>query len=80
MTGKIIPADDSILCVVDIQEKLLPHISNHQQVIKQSSMLIEAARILDIPLIVSEQVPKALGPTVPQTKEHLQDIGRAFAM
>lgn len=75
MAGKIITADDSILCVVDIQEKLLPHISNYQQVIKESSMLIEAARILGIPLVVSEQVPRALGPTVPQTKEHLQDVG-----
>jgi len=75
VAGKIITADDSILCVVDIQEKLLPHISNHQQVVKQSSMLIEAARMLGIPLVVSEQVPRALGPTVPQTKEHLQGIG-----
>ena len=74
MTGKIIPVNDSILCVVDIQEKLLPHISNHQQVVKQSVMLIEAAKILEVPLVVSEQVPRALGPTVPQTKEHLQDI------
>jgi Isochorismatase family len=75
LAGKIIPVNDSILCVIDIQEKLLPHISNHKQVVKQSGMLIEAAGMLDVPLVVSEQVPRALGPTVPETKEHLQDIG-----
>ncbi|MBN1456637.1 MAG: isochorismatase family protein, partial [Sedimentisphaerales bacterium] len=75
MASKIIPVNDSILCVVDIQEKLLPHISNHPQVVKQSGMLIEAAGILGVPLVVSEQVPRALGPTVAEIKERLEGAG-----
>ncbi len=55
---------DKILFVaVDLQERLLPAMNESQRVIKNSNILIQAAKILDIPLIVTEQYPKGLGKT-----------------
>src|SRR5690606_8973688 len=49
---------------VDIQPKLLPHIHNADQMLLNTELLLVAARRLKIPVTVSEQYPKGLGPTV----------------
>ena len=54
------------LIVVDIQEKLLPHIFNKENVVKNSQLLIRLARTLSIPAMVATQYSKGLGATVPE--------------
>ena len=54
----------SRLLVIDLQERLMPHISDQTQVIESARLLIEAARILDVPVELSEQSPLKLGKTV----------------
>lgn len=61
------------LLVVDIQERLLPHIFNGRQVVEQSARLIRAAREMHIPVIVSEQYVRGLGPTEPALREAAGD-------
>lgn len=51
--------------LIDIQERLLPVIFENERVIKNTNILIEGRRILDIPLLVTEQYPKGLGHTDP---------------
>jgi len=55
------------LFVVDLQERLVPAMPEAigAQVVKNTQILIEAAGRLGIPVIVSQQYPKGLGPTVP---------------
>ena len=53
------------LCV-DIQERLLPHIHGHDELVRRSATLIRGLRILDVPIIVTEQYTKGLGTTVPE--------------
>jgi nicotinamidase-related amidase len=53
------------LAVIDIQERLLPAIHGREQVVENSVRLIQGARILGLPVVVTEQYPKGLGPTVP---------------
>ena len=60
---RILPEDTAAL-VIDIQEKLLPHIDNHQELIKNCQTLLSGLTILDIPIVITEQYPKGLGPTV----------------
>jgi nicotinamidase-related amidase len=60
----LIRRDDSLLLIVDIQEKLAPAIHDSERVTANSARLLEGARFLDIPAFVSEQYIKGLGPSV----------------
>ena len=59
-------AEQCVLIVVDIQEKLLPPIWQKEQLVRNSQMLIRLAGILKIPAIVSTQYAKGLGNTLPE--------------
>jgi nicotinamidase-related amidase len=52
------------LLIVDIQEKLIPHIQEHGQLVAQAERMIRAASVLDLPITLSEQYTKGLGATV----------------
>ena len=56
--------DDSALVVIDLQEKLVPHVSNHEQIVWNISRLIEGAAILGVDICGTEQYPQGLGSTV----------------
>lgn len=61
------------LLVVDIQERLVPAMPEQAlaQVIKNSAILIQAARTLGLPIVVSQQYPKGLGPTIAPIEDAL---------
>ncbi|MBX7147042.1 MAG: hydrolase [Alphaproteobacteria bacterium] len=67
----LISADHSLVMFVDIQEKLIPVIHNHEQVITKSHILLKAAASLNIPMLVSEQYTKGLGLTVPMLRSEI---------
>jgi nicotinamidase-related amidase len=58
-----IDADRAQLLVVDVQETLLPHITDHETVVAQSVRAIRAARELGLPITLTEQYPRGLGHT-----------------
>ncbi len=62
------------LVVVDIQEKLLPPISNKEVLVKNSQLLIRLAKILSIPVLVTTQYSKGLGSTVPEIASLLSGL------
>ena len=68
MTRMLSPAllrrDRSALAVIDMQERLMPAIADADAVTRAAGILIEAARHLEVPVVVTEQYPKGLGPTV----------------
>ena len=55
---------EPVLVIVDIQERLASAVKNKDAVINNCRHLIEIAKLYNIPIIVSEQYPKGLGPTV----------------
>ncbi len=61
--------DESLLLVIDFQQMLLPRISHGPEIAAAAARLIGAARILQVPVIVTEQYPKGIGPTVPAIRE-----------
>jgi nicotinamidase-related amidase len=61
----LIERDKAILVVVDVQEGFRPYAS-FAGVAQSCSKLVQGARILEIPRLVSEQYPKGLGHTAPE--------------
>ncbi len=57
--------DRAALLVVDVQEGFRPY-ESFAGVAESCAKLVRAARILDVPRIVSEQYPKGLGHTAPE--------------
>lgn len=60
----LIAAEDSTLLVVDIQERLLPAVVEPDTVLRNAAILMTAAGRLDVPVVISEQYPAGIGPTV----------------
>ncbi|XP_053307451.1 isochorismatase domain-containing protein 2 isoform X1 [Spea bombifrons] len=56
----------SVLFLCDLQEKFRQSIVFFPQIVSVAARMLQAARILEIPVIVTEQYPKGLGPTVPE--------------
>lgn len=54
----------SLVLLVDVQEKLTPQIHDAQLLIHHCSWLLKIADLMNIPIMVSEQYPKGLGPTL----------------
>jgi nicotinamidase-related amidase len=61
----LLERDKATLVVVDVQEGFRSYTS-FETVARACAKLIQGARILDVPRIVSEQYPKGLGHTVPE--------------
>lgn len=64
----LISRDISCLLVVDIQEKLLPAMQDPMLVVRNAGILMQAAARLGVPVLVSEQYPEGLGPTVAELR------------
>jgi len=69
------------LLVVDIQERLIPAMPAEivDRVVRHTSILIEAAARLGLPIVVSQQYPRGLGGTVPAIEAALAAAGAAGA-
>ena len=58
--------EESVAVVVDIQERLLPHIHEGEVLLSNCIKLITGLKILSIPVLITQQYTKGLGPTVPE--------------
>ena len=54
----------TVLLIVDVQERMLPAIDNHEQVLSNVVKLVSGFHRLAIPMLITEQYPKGLGATV----------------
>jgi len=60
----LMSAKRSHLLVVDLQSRLMPAIHDADAVLKNAGTLLQVAARLGVPVTVTEQYPKGLGPTV----------------
>lgn len=63
--------DDAVFAFIDLQERFVPSIHDIARVISRAAILARAAGILGLPVGVTQQYPKGLGPTVPELREAL---------
>ncbi len=66
--------DNSSLVIIDVQGKLAQIMYEKEILFKNIRILVQAAKILNIPILCCQQVPKSLGPTIPEIAELLTDI------
>jgi nicotinamidase-related amidase len=71
---ELLTTEKTALLVIDIQERLFPVMHEKEKLMRSVIKLIKGARVLEIPVILTEQYPKGLGPTLPEIKELLPDI------
>jgi nicotinamidase-related amidase len=62
-----------VLLVVDLQERLLPAVFERERVLRNVLLLVRAARILDVPIVLTTQYRRGLGEVVPELRELLPE-------
>ena len=58
--------NNAALLIIDIQERLAVAMDKKEQVVRNTLHLVELAKMLNIPTVVTEQYPKGLGRTLPE--------------
>jgi len=64
----------STLLVIDFQTKLMPAIDQGAVAVANTRRLIDAAALLAVPVLFTEQNAKGLGPTVPELSPDLDAV------
>jgi len=65
---------ESIGLIIDMQERLYPLVQEHDQLTKNTTILIEGLKAIGIKILVTEQYTKGLGFTIEPLKNLLTDI------
>ncbi len=65
--------------IIDIQERLTPHLFDHEHIVNKAVTLIKGLQVLEVPIMLNEQYPKGLGETLPEIREVLKgDNAKTF--
>ncbi len=62
----LIRAPDSVLIIIDMQEKLVPAMQAPARTLKNAKLLLQSAKTCKVPALLTEQYPRGLGTTVPE--------------
>ncbi|MFC5420492.1 isochorismatase family protein [Bosea eneae] len=69
-------AKRSRLVIIDFQARLMPAIHDGPRLVANAGRLVAAAQLLEVPMVVTEQNPAGLGPTVPELAEAAPAIAK----
>ncbi len=73
MRSELLDRARSALVLIDIQERLFPRVYEHRRVLSRIDLLIFAARLLHVPILLTEQYPKGLGKTIHEIQQALPE-------
>ena len=71
---ELLTTDNAALLVIDIQERLFPVMHDKEKLLRNVVKLIQGIKVLEVPVILTEQYPKGLGPTIPEIKGLIPDV------
>ncbi len=71
MQTQLASVERSILAVIDMQQRMMPAVTDQAEVISAARRMLRAATALGVPVLHTEQNPAGLGPTVPEVAELL---------
>ena len=66
--------ENTVLVLIDYQERLFPAMHEKETLLENVLKLVKGVNALGVPVLLTEQYPKGLGPTLPQIKELLPDV------
>lgn len=71
----VLKRDQAVLVVVDVQERLVPAMDQNQyaEVLKNIDFLLKSIRLLELPVVGSEQYPRGIGHMVPELADACRD-------
>ncbi len=67
--ARLLNRSESVLLVIDLQEGYRGQIVEYERTVRSARRLVEAAKIMAVPIMVTEQYPKGLGHTLPEIAE-----------
>ena len=70
----MLSAEEATLVVIDVQEKLSRVIFQRECLIDNLKRLIQGMQVLDVPILLTEQYPQGLGPTINEVSTLLSNI------
>jgi nicotinamidase-related amidase len=73
MKSRKIRRESAVLVVIDVQERLLPAIHESDALLKRLDVLARGCHTLGVPIVVTEQYVKGLGPTASPVKAMLDE-------
>lgn len=73
MSNRLLSVENSVLLVVDVQEKFIDVVHEGEKLVEKTGILVQAASELGVPVVVSEQYTKGLGFTAPEVKALLPE-------
>lgn len=76
--SNILSLDDSLILIIDVQDKLLNAVFNGEKILKKSEIISKASNILEVPVIITEQYPKGLGNTIDSIKSYVSSTTKYF--
>ena len=71
-TKNLLVREDSVLVLIDIQDKLMPVIANREKVIENIVRLLKFSHIIGLPIVLTEQ--EKLGSTLPEIKKEIPNL------
>jgi nicotinamidase-related amidase len=66
--------EETISLIIDVQERLFPHMAEGEILKKNLLTLIEGLKVLNIPLVLTQQYTKGLGPSLKEIREALPAV------
>ncbi len=70
----LLTTDNTVLVIIDIQDRLFRVMPDKERLVQSVLKLIKGAKVLEIPIIMTEQYPAGLGLTLPEITELLPDV------
>lgn len=80
MHPQLLRRDQAVLVLVDVQERLHAEMSRRDEVARNLVKLAETARLLKVPVVLTEHAAKAFGPTIEPVRTALAGIAPLHKM
>ncbi|HEY8515751.1 MAG TPA: isochorismatase family protein [Candidatus Binatia bacterium] len=69
--ARLLERNESLLLVIDVQERYLPHLFEGARVVEATRRLVEGAKLVSVPILYTEQYPQGIGRTAQALRDAL---------